>query len=291
MNTYVICIILILILILILSVYTTYEGFNTSSSSSTSAVITPDLTLSFTLNINALKNEETLILKKDNLLITILPNLSKLRIYLDNTYVDMNNELPLNVNNNIKIVFNHGINEENGWMHSQFISELPDKLPEGSWKSTAQDYSVKNGILYSELLNAQGTYVQSNAIITPTNNMFNNNNGSFYPSNPVPTGYNNPCCYMVNLNKKQFYQLPSTNSSPNSKTKTLNTTNLSGLTYMGQLTTNLNYSKPSLVLYLNGTQILTEQLKSFPQFNSGTLLSTENTNNTFYSLTNQIISN
>jgi hypothetical protein len=58
---------------------------------------------------------------------------------------------------------------------------------------------------------------------------------------------------------------------------------------MGQLSTSLNYSKPSLVLYLNGTQILTEQLKSFPQFNSGSILSTENTNNTFYTLTGQMI--
>jgi hypothetical protein len=278
--------IILLVVIILMTFLVTYEGFVTQSNSTNTTIVTPDLTLSFTININSLKNEETLILKKDSLLITLLPNLSKLRIYIDNinTHIDMNNELPLNVNNNIKIVFNHGINEENGWINSQFISQLPDTLPSGSWQSTAQDYSVKNGILYSSLLNSQGTYVPNNAIITPTINMFNNINGSFYPSNPVPSGYTGPCCYMVNLIKKQFYQLPSSISTPTSKTNTLNTTELSGLTFMGQLTTNLNYSKPSIVLYLNGTQILTEQLKAFPQFNSNTLLSTENTNNTFYSI-------
>jgi len=274
---------------LILYFLRTYEGFTSTTSNTSDTLLIPDLTLSFNININELKNEETLILKKDNLLITLLPKLSKLRIYLDNdTYIDMNNELPLNVNNNIKILFNRGINEDNGWVHSQFISDLPNKLPEGTWKLTAQDYSVKNGILQSELLNTQGVYVKSNTIITPNSNIINNN-GSFLPTNPIPNGYTNPCCYMVNLDKKQFYQVPSNNSSPNSKTKTLNTNNLSGLTYMGQLSTSLNYSKSSLVLYLNGTQILTEQLKSFPQFNSGSILSTENTNNTFYTLTGQMI--
>jgi hypothetical protein len=291
-GTFIIIILLILFLLIMeMSNFNKIFSFNKRESfitnvKSSNPIITPDLTLTFTLNINSVKNEEALILKKDNMLITILPNSSKLRLYIDNTIIDMNTELPLNINNNIKFIFNRGINEENGWVHSQFISQIPDVLPSGTWQSSAQNYSINNGILYSDLLNMQGAYMPSNVIITPNANTFNNNNGSFYPSNPVPNGYNQPCCYIVNLNKKQFYQ---TSSNISSKTSTLNTTKLSGLTFMGQLSNNFNYSKPSVTMYVNGTQVLIEHLIMFPEFTQSSILSTENSNNTYYSLTNQLL--